>query len=476
MSRNSGFEWNKSPAASGRHGQQNRGRRGYNTMPRSPSETLEPMRAAEPPMIQRKKREYHHTLVFMSGTLTTLVLLLIGISVAIGFAKYIYDARGPLKHSDIIVIPKGEGVSAIADRLERRNMILDKRLFKAAVMYFGVQNKLKAGEYEIPKQASMRQVLDHLLEGKSIMHSLPFPEGLTSQQLVERLNAHPTLTGEVLEIPAEGSILPDTYRFVRGTDRQDLIQRMQSAQNRFIDSLWDQRSPDLPIKTKQDALILASIVEKETGVAGERAHIAGVFVNRLRKGMRLQSDPTIIYGLVGGVGKLGRGIRRSEIKQPTPYNTYQIDGLPPTPIANPGRAAIEAVLNPKPTKDLYFVADGTGGHVFSKTLREHENNVRKWRKIERQRKQDAVKAAQEKEKQEALPPQDNPINKDSNTDDGDKQSNNDIFDNLKVADQGGVALSVKADPAKQIAEKKEILQPTEQVQQEFAKVPLPLKK
>ncbi len=476
MSRNSGFEWNKSPAASGRNGQQNRGRRGYNTMPRSPSETLEPMRAAEPPIIHRKKREYHQTLVFMSGTLTTLVLLLIGVSAAIGFAKYIYDAEGPLQHSDIIVIPKGEGVSAIADRLERRKMILDKRLFKAAVMYFGVQNKLKAGEYEIPKEASMRQVLDHLLEGKSIMHSLPFPEGLTSQQLVERLNAHPTLTGEVLEVPAEGSILPDTYRFARGTDRQDLIKRMQSAQNRFIDGLWDQRNPDLPIKTKQEALILASIVEKETGVAGERAHIAGVFVNRLRKGMRLQSDPTIIYGLVGGVGKLGRGIKRSEINKKTPYNTYQIDGLPPTPIANPGRAAIEAVLNPKPSEDLYFVADGTGGHVFAKTLRDHERNVRKWRQIERQRKQEALKAAQEKETQERPNLQDETSQPDKKKNDGDKQSNNDIFDTLTVAEQDGVALSTKADQPKQLIEEKVSLQPAGQTPQEFAKVPLPLKK
>lgn len=398
MSSNNGFEWNKSPSNL-RQTPQNRGRRGYSTMPRSPSETLEPRRAIEPPIIHRKKREYHHTLVFMSGTLTTIVLLMIGVGLCFGFAKYMFDAPGPLPHSEVIVIPKGEGVSAIANRLERKNIISDKRLFKAAVMYFGVQNKLKAGEYEIPQQASMRKVLDNLLEGKSILHSVPFPEGLTSQQLVDRLTAHEILKGEITEIPAEGSLLPDTYRFTRGTKREDLIKRMQSAQDKFIDNLWSQRKPNLPLKSKQEAIILASIVEKETGIAGERPHIAGVFINRLNKGMRLQSDPTIIYGLVGGVGKLGRGLFRSEIDKVTPYNTYQIDGLPPTPIANPGRAAIEAVLNPKNTQDLFFVADGTGGHIFARTLKEHESNVRNWRKIEKQRKEEAARRAREEEKQ-----------------------------------------------------------------------------
>lgn len=398
MSDNKGFEWNKSTNIHhGRH--PNRGRRGFNTMPRSPSETLEPMRAMEPPILSRRRREYHQTLVFMSGTLTTMVLLLIAIGAAIGFAKYLYDSNGPLPHSEVIVIPKGEGVSEIADRLERKNMIHDKRLFKAAVMYFGVQNKLKAGEYEIPKQASMRRVLDHLLEGKSIMHSLSFPEGMTSFQLVERLKNHEMLKGEVGKQPAEGSLLPDTYLFTRGTDRGELLSRMRTAQNKFLDNLWQQRNEDLPIKSKQEALILASIVEKETGVAGERPHIAGVFINRLKKGMPLQSDPTIIYGLLAGEGKLGRGIRQSELDKETPYNTYKIKGLPPTPIAHPGRAAIEAVLKPKQTDDLYFVADGTGGHIFAKTLKQHNRNVANWRKIEKQRREEAERLAKEQEKE-----------------------------------------------------------------------------
>ena len=369
-------------------------------MPRSPSETREPMRTVDPPIISRRKREYHQTLVFMSGTLTAMLLCLVAVGLALGFAKYLYDTKGPLPHSEVIVIPKGEGVSEIADRLERKNIIIDKRVFKAAVMYFGVQNKLKAGEYEITKQASMRQVLDHLLEGKSIMHSLAFPEGLTTQQLVERISANEMLKGELTTLPEEGSLLPDTYLFTRGTERNELVRRMRTAQQKFLENLWNQRHEDLPFTTKEEALILASIVEKETGIAGERPHIAGVFINRLRKGIRLQSDPTIIYGLVGGVGKLGRGIRKSELEKETPYNTYKINGLPPTPIANPGRAAIEAVLRPKATEDLYFVADGTGGHVFAKTLKEHEKNVREWRKIERQRKAESERLAREKEKLE----------------------------------------------------------------------------
>lgn len=438
MSVNNGFDWNKTTSQK-RQTPRQKGRRGFGAMPRSPSETLEPMRAAEPPIIHRKKREYHQTLVFMSGTLTTIVLLLILVSASFGFAKYLYDKEGPLQHSELIVIPKGEGLSAIADRLERKNMIIDKRLFKAAVMYFGVQNKLKAGEYEIPKQASMRKVLDHLLEGKSILHDVPFPEGFTSQQVADRLNAHEALSGELTDIPAEGSMLPDTYKFTRGLDRNELVKRMQAAQEKFLDNLWQQRKEDLPFKTREEALILASIVEKETGIAGERSHIAGVFVNRLNKGMRLQSDPTIIYGLVGGVGKLGRGLRRSEIDQKTDYNTYQIDGLPPTPIANPGRAAIEAVLNPKETEDLYFVADGTGGHIFAKTLKDHQNNVRNWRKIEKERlkaaKEEAERAAREGTSEEDADNSQQPAQKPEK-----KSSAEDLFDNLELREGDQVAL------------------------------------
>lgn len=480
MSVNNGFDWDNSGANQGRSTTRKQGRRGYSTMPRSPAETLEPMRASEPPVIYRKKREYHQTLVFMSGTLTTIVLLFVAVAAAFAFAKYLFDKPGPLPHSDIIAIPKGEGLSAIANRLERKNIIIDKRLFKAAVMYFGVQNKLKAGEYEIPKSASMRNVIDRLLEGKSILHSLPFPEGMTSQQLVDRMNAIETLSGEITEIPAEGSMLPDTYRFTRGMDRTELIKRMQAAQEKFIDNLWDQRQPDLPIKTKAEALTLASIVEKETGIAGERPHIAGVFMNRLNKGIRLQSDPTIIYGLVGGVGKLGRGIRRSEIDRHTPYNTYQIDGLPPTPIANPGRAAIKAVLNPKATEDIYFVADGTGGHIFAKTLKQHNANVRNWRQIEKKRKAEA----EERKKQEELNKELDAENKASEQKNEKSsqlkkspgQSSDDIFSNLEETKEQAVSFNseqLEKEPQKQEA----VEAATVNTQlAETNRIPLPLKK
>lgn len=472
MSVNRGFDWDKSINSNERGSGRKLGRRGYGTMPRSPSETLEPMRAAEPPIIHRKKREYHQTLVFMSGTLTTIVLLFIGVAMMFGFAKYLYDKKGPLDHSDVITIPKGEGLTAIANRLERKNIIIDKRLFKAAVIYFGVQNKLKAGEYEIPENASMRAVIDRLIEGKSIMHSLAFPEGLTSQQLVDRINAHAVLTGELIEIPAEGSLLPDTYRFARGTDRSELIKRMQSAQENFLDSQWQQRKEGIPIKTKEEALILASIVEKETGIAGERPHIAGVFMNRLNQNIRLQSDPTIIYGLVGGVGKLGRGLFRSEIDKETPYNTYKINGLPPTPIANPGRAAIEAVLNPKETEDIYFVADGTGGHIFAKTLKEHEYNVKNWRIIEKKRKEEAEiqrKLDAEKAAQDLKDGIIKDESSDTNATNSVNKESSDIFDNLETTDEKTVALKVNGkDGQDPDTGNKETLETSE--------VPLPVKK
>jgi len=230
-------------------------------------------------------------------------------------------------------------------------------------------------------------VLDKLVEGRAVLYKVSVPEGLTSEQVVARLNGHKMLKGEITKFPEEGTLLPDTYKFARGMTRQDLIDRMKAEQQKFVVRLWEKRKPGLPVSTPQEAIILASIVEKETGRADERARIAGVFINRLNKGIPLQSDPTIIYGIVGGKGSLGRGILRSELQKKTPYNTYKIKGLTPTPIANPGRAAIEAVLNPAKTNDLFFVADGTGGHAFAPTLAKHNQNVAVWRKIERERRE-----------------------------------------------------------------------------------------
>jgi UPF0755 protein len=231
---------------------------------------------------------------------------------------------------------------------------------------------------------SLRDVVDTLVEGKVIQHQLTIPEGLTSEQIVARLMENPILAGNVREVPREGSLLPDTYNFTRGFTREQMIARMQTTHQRLVKEIWDRRNPDVPIRSPEQLVTLASIIEKETGRPEERTRVAAVFANRLKQRMKLQSDPTIIYGLVGGKGSLGRPIMKSEIEQPTPFNTYVIDGLPPSPIANPGRGSLEAAANPARTKELFFVADGTGGHAFSDTYEQHQKNVARLRVIEQQ--------------------------------------------------------------------------------------------
>lgn len=284
----------------------------------------------------------------------------------------------------VVNLPRGTGLNRIAETLEEQGVIGNSLIFRAGVMYFGKASALKAGEYAIPSGASPQRVMEILIEGKAIVYKLTLPEGLTTAMALDLVSKHVSLQGEVTRMPAEGALLPETYIFNRGMSRDALIERMEKDHAAVLDELWEKRAPNLPISTKEEAVILASIVEKETGVAHERPRVASVFVNRLRKGMKLQSDPTIIYGLTKGV-PLGRGIRQSELDKATPYNTYVINGLPPTPIANPGRDAIAAVLNPADTEDLFFVADGTGGHVFASTLAEHDRNVQNWRQIEKQR-------------------------------------------------------------------------------------------
>ncbi len=400
-----------------RAGASGRNRKGYDDlgrdrgpplMPRSPSEMLEPARASEPPRRSkgRARREtpgWAGGLVrILNGTLTFMLMSMLLLGALYFIVKHQFDRPGPLNQSTVIVIPKGEGVNAIADRLQREGLIHDSRVFTASFLWFrltrsffgGTQPVLKAGEYEVVKQASLRQVLDTLVEGKSILYKVTLPEGLTSYQMMQILLKEPELTGEITTIPAEGALLPDTYRFSRGTNRQELIERIVFAHRKFVDAIWQSRAQGLPFQSVEEALVLASVVEKETGRADERDRIAGVFLNRLRKSMRLQSDPTIIYGITGGKGALGRPIRRSEIDAKNDYNTYQIDGLPPTPICNAGRAAIEAVLNPADTKDLFFVADGTGGHAFAETIQQHQKNVASWRKVEKQLRAEAKAKAE----------------------------------------------------------------------------------
>lgn len=314
------------------------------------------------------------------GALVTLA----GLSVAALGTVY-WMPRGHTEPVTVNIKP-GSSIVAIGRVLQAMGLINAPLGFRVAVKLRGDENRLQAGEFEIPPRASLAQIIDHLRDGRPIMHAITLAEGLTSQQIINELNGHKILDGVVAQIPAEGSLLPETYFVPRGTRRSALIADMQRAMQVTLDTAWESRQEGLPIKTKQEALILASIVEKETGIPEERRDVAAVFVNRLRRGMKLQSDPTIIYGLVGGQGKLGRPIRKSEIRKPTPYNTYTIEGLPPTPIANPGRAAIEAVMGPSKSKAVFFVADGTGGHVFAETYRDHRANVKKWRAIEKARK------------------------------------------------------------------------------------------
>ncbi len=340
--------------------------------------------------LDSEARSSSRVLGFFSGTLTFALLAL----VILGGSGYVltrnFDVQGPLKTSVVVVIPKGEGTYDIAGRLERDGVIADRRLFMAQYLArtfggSGTDRSIKAGDYEIRAGASVRDVLDSLMEGRAILYKITIPEGLTTLQIVERLRADQGLSGDITQIPAEGSLLPDTYKVGRGMPRQELIDRMRTDQKKFVAQVWAKRQSELPIKSPEQALVLASIVEKETGRGDERTKVAAVFVNRLRKNMRLQSDPTIIYGLVAGQGTLGRGITRADIDSKTSYNTYQIDGLPPGPICNPGRSAIEATLNPAATQDLYFVADGTGGHTFTTTLKDHNTAVATWRRIEREK-------------------------------------------------------------------------------------------
>ncbi len=323
--------------------------------------------------------------------------LIVTAAMAVGGGALLYDwalkkldSPGPLGEDRILVVPKGAGLSRIATTLTQQGVIDNALYFRLAARYLKADQALKAGEFAFPAAISMRQVIETLREGKVVIHRLTLAEGLTSYQMVALIEQAEALSGSVPRVPAEGTLLPETYHFARGDDRGALLARMETALTETLAELWATRDEGLPFKTPAEALVLASIVEKETALPEERPLISGVFVNRLRKPMRLQSDPTVVYGLTGGKGPLGRPLTRRDLKQATPFNTYVIDGLPPHPIANPGRDALAAVLHPAKTEHLYFVADGSGGHSFARTLAEHNRNVAKWRKIEKARGQKAA--------------------------------------------------------------------------------------
>jgi UPF0755 protein len=291
-----------------------------------------------------------------------------------------FAAPGPLESETIVVVPRGAGLTTISGNLSTAGIISDPVVFQFGVRLFADATALKAGEYAFAPGISMKEVAALIASGRTVVHRLTIPEGLTSVEIVALLEAAEPLEGDIGEMPPDGSLLPETYHFHRGDDRAEVLARMRSSMAEALNEIWAGRAENLPLVGPEEALVLASIVEKETGVAGERALVAGVFVNRLRKGMPLQSDPTVVYGITQGKAALGRSLTRADLAAPSPYNTYQIAGLPPGPIANPGRASLEAAVNPAATDYLYFVAAGDGGHAFAKTLAEHNNNVAKWRK------------------------------------------------------------------------------------------------
>ena len=349
-------------------------------LPRSPRAALEPERVPLPS--RHSKRARHPVVVVGNAIFTLLIVLSIAAAAVLFIGRQRFEAPGPLAEDKMVNIPRGLGIRDIADLLQREGVIDQPYVFMGGVIALKARGELKYGEYQFTKNSSVADVVDTITEGKVIQHAVTVPEGLTSEQIVARLLENDGLAGQIKEIPREGTLLPETYRFTRGMTREQIIQRMQQAHRRVLQEVWERRMQDLPVKTPEQLVTLASIVEKETGRPDERTRVAAVFVNRLKSRMRLQSDPTIIYGLTGGKGSLGRPILRSEIEQPTPYNTYVVDGLPPGPIANPGRASLEAAANPARTKELYFVADGTGGHVFSENYTEHQKNVARLRGIE----------------------------------------------------------------------------------------------
>ena len=351
-------------------------------VPKSPSAALKPVSVPEP------SKESSGTVLSILGYLTRLAIIM-GLSVALllgaGYTIHEqYISPGPLP-TDKVVMIKG-GLSDVVEQLVQDGVVERPILLMGAIYLNGVSSRIKAGEYIFKQKASLEDVIGTLTDGKPILQSIMIKEGLTSQQIVDHLKDSELLSGEITSVPPEGTLLPETYKFSRGMNRQQLLDRMMQDHARVVKELWARRVAGLPIQSPAEMVVLASIVEKETGKADERSRVARVFLNRLDKKMRLQSDPTIIYGLVGGKGSLGRAITRSDIESQTPYNTYVIPALPPAPIGNPGRAALEAVINPSQTKELYFVADGTGGHVFAETYEQHQRNVVRWRQIENDRK------------------------------------------------------------------------------------------
>lgn len=358
---------------------------GNDKVPEEPDDTKEADAKKIKVKPSRSKVARNPLIILGNFFLMLVIVIILAITIPIYVGKNMFVATGPQSNEQVVLINQGAGIREIASILEKQGLIRSADIFVYGVGYQDKARLLKAGEYAIPAHASMKDIMDILVEGKSIEHAFTVPEGLTVAQVFDRLAANDVLVGDLPKVlPPEGSLMANTVNFIRGTTREQIVKRLRDGQQKLVADIWAKRAPDLPIKNINEFVTLASIVEKETGIATERPQVAAVFYNRLAKNMRLQSDPTVIYGLFGGKGKPSdRPIYQSDLDKDTPYNTYKINGLPPTPIANPGRDALEAVANPPKSDALYFVADGTGGHVFSKTLDEHNANVRKWRAMQK---------------------------------------------------------------------------------------------
>lgn len=317
--------------------------------------------------------------VFVYFIALFLIVGIMGGSVLSTYRQFVEE--GPLAERAEIVIEPGRSLRKIAKQLYRAGIISSPSVFEIGARASGVGLSIQAGEYSIPERASAKMVLSILTSGNTYIRRIVVPEGLTSHQIVSLMNGKYGLMGTVDSEPKNGTLMPDTYYYSYGDTKNDLLKRMQNAMQRAIDELWDGRDPSVSFKNPREAIIMASMVEKETSRASERAHIASVFHNRLKKGMKLQSDPTVIFAVTDGTGVMDRPLTYKDLRVPNGYNTYFVEGLPMGPIANPGYASLKAVLHPDKTDDFYFVADGKGGHIFSKTYREHEKNVDQYRQM-----------------------------------------------------------------------------------------------
>ena len=329
-------------------------------------------------------------LSFFRWVLFFIALFLTVIGGALFFGHELLVAQGPLETSKRIVIPRGAGPATMAKVLHQEGAIAHPLLFRVALMIDPEPKPIKAGEYEVPAHSSMLGLVELLQSGKLVQRRLTIPEGMTTAEALDLVRKADALAGDITVDVKEGDLLPETYFYSRDDTRDGLLLRMKEAMEKTLDEAWRKRTPGLPLANRREALILASIVEKETGVPTERGKVAAVFLNRLRLKMKLESDPTTIYGLTGGKGNFNRELTRADLQSNSPYNTYVAAGLPPGPICNPGRASLLAVTNPARDRSLYFVADGQGGHVFSRTVAEHNRNVERWKEIQRERQEQAT--------------------------------------------------------------------------------------